>query len=189
MSSECIGRRVSRRAGGVRGLSARLGMVTTGVGLCLLVALPIAEVMAKTPGAQYCFRGICHRVKTIAETRARIGKTETVQASYYDDAARDRFNPSNLTSSGELFRASLADNAASPIYPDGTKLLVWHPATKQAAVVRINNAGPYFGRRLIDLSRAAAEKLGFVRRGVATVQVRVIEAPTPADQESEKWWS
>ncbi len=60
-------------------------------------------------------------------------------------------------------------------------MLVWNPSTKQAAVVRVNNAGPYHSTRTLDLSRAAAEKLGFARAGVATVHARVIAAPTTAE--------
>jgi len=136
---------------------------------------------AKTPGKTYCFLGVCHRVKTIAETERAIGVNVIMKASHYDDPKRDRFNPSRITSSGEFLRADHADNAASPSYPDGTKLLVWNPRTKQALVVRINNAGPYYGSRLLDLSRGAAEKLGFAREGVSTVYAKVIAAPTVAE--------
>ncbi len=132
---------------------------------------------AKTPGKTYCFVGTCHYVRTIAETRALVGKTVVVKASFYDDCKKDRFNPCGLTSSGESFRAWKADNAASPVYPDGTKLLVWHPKTKKTLVVRINNAGPYWGDRKLDLSRAAADQLG-VAAGVTNVHVRVLQAPT-----------
>jgi rare lipoprotein A len=117
-------------------------------------------------------------VKTIGETVAAVGRTSDVTASYYDDARRDRLNPSNTTSSGEHFQADRADNAASPVYPDGTKLLVWNPGTKRSAVVRVNNAGPYHGKRLLDVSRTTADALGFRKQGVAKLHVRVLEAPT-----------
>jgi rare lipoprotein A len=117
-------------------------------------------------------------VKTIGETVASVGHTSDVTASYYDDARRDRLNPSNTTSSGEHFQAGRADNAASPVYPDGTKLLVWNPGNKRSAVVRVNNAGPYHGQRLLDVSRTAADALGFRKQGVAKLRVRVLEAPT-----------
>lgn len=135
-------------------------------------------MQAKTPGHTYCFNKVCHRVKTIGETAAAVGRTADVVASYYDDARRDRLNPSNATSSGEYFQADRADNAASPVYPDGTKLLVWNPGTKRSAVVRVNNAGPYHGKRLLDVSRTAADALGFRKQGVAKLRVRVLEAPT-----------
>jgi rare lipoprotein A len=44
--------------------------------------------------------------------------------------------------------------------------------------VRINDRGPWGDdRRIIDLSRAAAEKLGIVRDGLAKVEVRVVSGP------------
>jgi rare lipoprotein A len=176
------GRREARRQRGGAVSPTRLAAgVLLVAGMLGIATVPLAEATAKTPGARYCFLGVCHRVKTIAETQALIGKTETVQASHYDDAKRDRFNPRNLTSSGEMFDALRPDNAASPVYPDGTKVMVYNPATKRAVVVRINNAGPYWRRRMIDLSRGAAEKLGFAHQGVATLQVRVLEAPTIAE--------
>ncbi|HRK18352.1 MAG TPA: RlpA-like double-psi beta-barrel domain-containing protein [Hyphomicrobiaceae bacterium] len=153
--------------------------VTTVLATAAFVFAAIPAATAKTPGRTYCFNGVCHTVKTLEETRRLVGKTTTVKASFYDDARRDRFNPSNLTSSGEYFRAWAPDNAASPIYPNGTKLLVWHPGTRKAVKVRINNAGPYWGDRKLDLSRAAAAALGM--GGVATLHVRVVEAPTKAE--------
>ena len=41
--------------------------------------------------------------------------------------------------------------------------------------VRINDRGPFAGDRIIDLSKKAAEKLGFVNRGVARVKVEILE--------------
>ena len=136
---------------------------------------------AKTPGHEYCFHGTCHTVKSLDETRRLVGVTTKLKASFYDDAENDRYNPSNITSSGEYFRSDRPDNAASPIYPDGTKLLVWHPASRKALMIRVNNAGPYWGDRKLDLSRAAAEKFGFTGSGVATVHVTVLEAPSKAE--------
>lgn len=141
----------------------------------------IFEAEAKTPGSTYCFYNTCHRVRTIAETQAMVGRVETLSTSFYDDCSRDRYNPCGLTSSGERFRPDRPDNAASPIHPDGTVLLVFNPATKAAAVVRVNNAGPYWGDRKLDVSRATAEKLGLRKNGVGKLQVRVIKAPTSAE--------
>ncbi len=152
-----------------------LALLAPMLGAAFLLA-PTAE--AKTPGKSYCFYGKCHRVKTIAETEALIGKDVTLSASHYDSCKRDRYNPCGLTSSGEVFRHDQPDNAASPIYPDGTTLLVWAPATGASVVLRINNAGPYWGNRKLDVSVKAAEVLGFKGAGVATLKARVIDAPT-----------
>lgn len=142
---------------------------------------------AKTPGKTYCFNGTCHTVKTIAEMVTLVGREETVTSSFYDDCKRDRYNPCGLTSSGEKFRANDADNAASPVYPDGTVVLLWNPANGQAATVRINNAGPYWGKkRKLDVSRATAEKLGFKKQGSAKLAVKVISAPTKEEARYKK---
>lgn len=132
---------------------------------------------AKTPGETYCYYGKCHRVKSIAETEALVGYAEMLSSSFYDSCKNDSLNPCGLTSSGEAFNPDAPDNAASPIYPDGTVLLVWSPESREAAVVRVNNAGPYWGERKLDVSRATAERLGFKDRGVADLQVRIIDAP------------
>ena len=150
----------------------------------LLLDAPIAG--AKTPGHTYCFYGTCHRVKTIAEMQDLAGTRTTMLASHYDDCRHDRYNPCGLTSSGEVFHADRADNAASPIYPDGTTLLVWSQDSKQAAVLRVNNAGPYWGKRTLDVSRATAERLGFKGRGVGKLEVRVLRAPDPEDTRYKK---
>jgi rare lipoprotein A len=63
-------------------------------------------------------------------------------------------------------------------------LLVWHPGSKKSVLVRINNSGPYWGDRKLDLSQAAAERLGI--SGVSTVHTRVISAPTAAEAKYSK---
>jgi rare lipoprotein A len=158
----------------------RLAWIWRSAFALVTIALPIkfaTHAEAKTPGSTYCYHGTCHRVKTLSETQGLIGVEETIVASHYDDCSKDRYNPCGLTSSGERFHPERPDNTASPIYPDGTVLLVWSPQSKQALVVRVNNAGPYWGNRKLDLSRAAADKLGFAGSGVATLRVRVIKAP------------
>ena len=141
---------------------------------------------AKTPGHSYCFNGVCHDVFSIAETADLVGQDTEFSTSFYDDCSRDRFNPCGLTSSGEVFHADTPDNAASPIYPDGTVLMVRNGANGRTAVLRVNNAGPYHGNRKLDVSRATAEELGFKKRGVAKLQVRVLSAPTKAEARYKK---
>jgi rare lipoprotein A (peptidoglycan hydrolase) len=160
---------------------AGIALSASALGAVLLPVNFATPAEAKTPGKTYCYYGKCHRVKTIEETRALVGVEETIQASHYDDCSKDSYNPCGLTSSGERFHPDRPDNTASPIYPDGTMLLVWNPETERALVVRVNNAGPYWGDRVLDLSRAAAEKLGFDGKGVATLKVRVVKAPDPEE--------
>ena len=141
-------------------------------------ALAISEANAKSPGTRYCFHGFCHRVGTLAQTGTLVGWRGYLLTSFYDSCRRDRLNPCGLTSSGAVFRPDLPDNAASPLLPDGTVILAYNPKSGGASVLRINNAGPYSGRRKLDVSRAAAEKLGFRKQGVAALVIGVLQAPT-----------
>ena len=147
-----------------------------------LAFAPGAE--AKGPGQTYCFNKTCHRVKTIAETQSLVGRDMKVVASHYDSCAKDRFNPCGLTSSGERFAPQRADNAASPELPDGTIALVWSKTSREAVVLRINNAGPYWRNRKLDLSRGAARKLGIA--GVGEVTLRVLRAPSATEARYSK---
>lgn len=142
-------------------------------------AVPTAH--AKSPGARYCFHGLCHRVGTLAQTNTLVGWRGYLLASYYDSCRLDRLNPCGLTSSGAVFRPDLPDNAASPLLPDGTVILAYNSKTGDASVLRITNAGPYSGKRKLDVSRAAAEKLGFRSRGVAALVISVLQSPTKAE--------
>lgn len=141
---------------------------------------------AKVPGQTYCFHGVCHRVLTLEEVRRAVGRTETLIASFYDHPSRDKGNPSVATSSGERFDANNDRTVASPIYPNGTRLLLWNAKTKAAAEVRVTNSGPYHGARRLDVSRGAAERLGFRPIGVSQLSVTVLSAPTPQEAQYVK---
>jgi rare lipoprotein A len=141
-----------------------------------LTGVPDAA-QSKTPGKTYCINDVCHRVKTQAEMDKLVGFEETVVASYYDDCKVDKYNPCTALSSGEEFRPDLPDNAASPVYPNGTILMLANPKTHAEVLVRVNNSGPYKKGRMLDVSRAAAEALGFKRFGIAMLKVTVISGP------------
>jgi len=147
----------------------------------ILPAAGVAPANAKSPGSRYCFHGLCYRVGTLAQTDSLVGWRGYVLASYYDSCERDPLNPCGLTSSGAVFRADLPDNAASPLLPDGTVILAYNPDTGDASVLRITNAGPYSGERKLDVSRAAAERLGFRRQGVASLVIVVLQSPTKSE--------
>lgn len=85
----------------------------------------------------------------------------------------------NLTANGEIFDQD-AMTAAHRTLPLPSRARITRMDTGQSIMVRINDRGPYIDGRVLDLSRAAAEALGFVEDGL--IEVR-IEALGPADEE------
>lgn len=74
------------------------------------------------------------------------------------------------TASGETYNMN-AMTAAHPSLPFGTKVRVCSARTKRCAVVRINDRGPYVHGRSIDLSKAAAQRIGVYSEGVGEVTI------------------
>ena len=72
------------------------------------------------------------------------------------------------TSSGERFDMNDL-TAAHKTLPFGTRVRVRNVANGREVVVRINDRGPHIRNRIIDLSKAAAAALGFLRAGEAQV--------------------
>ena len=103
----------------------------------------------------------------VSETEAPAASApqETVlgrgSASYY----ASKFN-GRRTASGERFDNSDL-TAAHRSLPFGSRVLVTNLANQRSVVVRINDRGPHIGGRVIDLSRAAAARIGLLRSGVA----------------------
>lgn len=97
------------------------------------------------------------------------GWTESGQASWYGGAFAG-----GRTTSGERFDPS-AMTAAHTTLPMGSRVRVTRQDTGASVVVSVNDRLPRHRRRVIDLSRGAASRLGIVRHGVAWVTL------TPAD--------
>lgn len=74
------------------------------------------------------------------------------------------------TASGERFDMH-ALTAAHRTLRFGTQVIVTNLENGKTVVVRINDRGPYGRGRIIDVSRAAAERLGMIARGVVRVRV------------------
>jgi rare lipoprotein A len=119
------------------------------LGLCGLLLIPLSDVADGGP----------------SKTR-QVGL-----ASWYGKHHQGR-----KTASGERFsRGQLT--AAHRSLPLGTKVKVTNLRTKQHVVVKINDRGPYGGgkRRIIDLSEAAAKRVGLLEHGTERVEVMVVQ--------------
>jgi rare lipoprotein A len=103
-------------------------------------------------------------------TTLAFAQTQTGKASFYADKFEGR-----PTASGEKYKHSKL-TAAHKTLPFGTKVRVTNTANNQTVDVVINDRGPYVDGRVIDLSKSAAEKLGFVNVGLADVTIEVIDA-------------
>ncbi len=151
------------------------------MGSVLFTHAVTTKAFAKKPGQKHCYKNVCHKVKTLAETKALVGQSLFIVTSHYDSPLKDRFNRGKFTSSGTKFNAEDATATASSDFPDGTELLVWNPKNGRAAHVRVTDFGPFHSDRKLDLTRSAAEALGFAHQGVAKLRVTVI-APPPPDE-------
>jgi rare lipoprotein A len=78
------------------------------------------------------------------------------------------------TASGELYDM-YAMTAAHPTLPIPSYVRVTNVANGRSVVVRVNDRGPFHSSRVIDLSYAAAYKLGFIQAGSAQVELESVQ--------------
>jgi rare lipoprotein A len=90
-------------------------------------------------------------------------------ASYYGAGFHGR-----RTASGERFDQH-ALTAAHRTLSFGTKVRVTNARNGNSVVVTVNDRGPFVRGRVIDVSRAAAQRLGMLGAGVAPVRLDVVE--------------
>lgn len=89
---------------------------------------------------------------------------QSFQASWYGPQYHG-----HLTASGEVFDMNQL-TAAHPALPFGTRLQITCPQNGRSVLVRINDRGPFIAGRDLDLSLAAARKLGIEQQGLARVE-------------------
>ncbi len=116
----------------------------------------------------YSVAGITYRVLNSAH-----GYNERGIASWYGSkftrrltSTRESYDPYKMT-------------AASPVLPIPCFVRVTNLENNRSIVVKVNDRGPFAPNRIIDLSYAAATKLGYVRKGTALVDVAVIDTRSP----------
>ncbi|MCK7497991.1 MAG: septal ring lytic transglycosylase RlpA family protein [Comamonadaceae bacterium] len=124
--------------------------------------------------------GTTHFVKTkpslclcsASARRARTArKSQAGSASYYANRFHGR-----KTASGRPYHKD-AMTAAHRTLPLGTWVRVTSVRNNRSVVVQITDRGPYYGGRIIDLSRAAATELDMLHAGTARVRLEVLQEP------------
>lgn len=108
---------------------------------------------------------------TLASSR---GFVQRGVASWYGPKFHGR-----RTSSGETYDM-YEMSAAHKTLPLPSYVSVRNLSTGDEIVVRVNDRGPFHGDRILDLSYAAALKLGFARQGTELVEVRALDTGTAA---------
>jgi rare lipoprotein A len=144
-----------------------LGAVTLAAGLaaCAQPSLVTNQAALQGPNRQKSVVvAYAHRHFT-PQARTSGTKGAYALASFYGEdtetASGERFNPNELT-------------AAHPTLPFGTRLRVTNIANGHSVVVRVNDRGPFVRGRSVDVSSAAAERIGMVERGVVKVKLDVV---------------
>jgi len=106
---------------------------------------------------------VCFCLSTVTAQESEYGI-----ASYYGDEYQG-----GETASGQRYDKNLL-TAAHKTLPMGTKVRVTRLDTKKTVDVTINDRGPYFKGRILDLSGKAAEVLGIRKDGTANIQLDVL---------------
>ncbi len=104
----------------------------------------------------------------VDETEYDSRLVESGEASFYGAGLAG-----NPTANGETFNPAEL-TAAHPTLPFGSKVRVINDVNGREVTVRINDRGPFVGDRVIDLSEAAARKIGMIGRGTAPVTLELL---------------
>ena len=132
---------------------------------------PIGDAGNKSP---YTVNGVTYRVRTGVK-----GYKERGHASWYGTKFHGR-----RTANGEVYNM-YAMSAAHKTLPLPSYAKVTNLENGRSVIVRVNDRGPFVSGRIIDLSYTAAQKLGYVNKGVARVEVVALDPETlPAANET-----
>ena len=127
-----------------------------------------------------------HRRQAFGSGTYKVGKPYQVEGKWYYpkvDLAYDErgvaswYGPNfhgKKTANGEIFDMTLI-SAAHKTLPMPSVVRVTNLENGRSLIIRINDRGPFVRGRIIDLSRRAAELLGFSNKGTAMVQVRLLQ--------------
>jgi rare lipoprotein A len=123
----------------------------------------------------YIDRGVKYYPKYVKRGLVKFGK-----ASWYGKPFHRR-----LTANGERYNMYNM-TAAHRTYAMNTVLKVTNLDTKKSVRVRVNDRGPFYSSRDIDLSYGAAKKIGMTKKGVGRVKIEVISGNKSKRRASKK---
>jgi len=141
--------------------------------------LPVKEAIrqGRVKNSPYKVKGKRYYPMTVAEARQY---KETGVASWYGDETLNQ-KDGHMTANGEAFNPN-ALSAAHKHLPLPTNVKVTNLQNGRSVIVRVNDRGPFpsdhnaaSGKRIIDVSYAAAKQLGFHAQGTARVRVETVD--------------
>jgi rare lipoprotein A len=149
-------------------LLAAISFVLSGCGATSLVGehRPLTPHPTYKVGAPYTVKGITYR------PRVDYAYDQTGTASWYGEQFQGRY-----TANGEVFDLNEL-SAAHTTLPLPSIVEVVNLQNNRALRIRVNDRGPFANGRIIDLSRRAAQLLGFERQGTTQVRVTVLKEPS-----------
>src|SRR5436309_1890312 len=109
--------------------------------------------------------------QAVRESNSAPPAVQTGEASWYG-----RLHHGHRTASGEIFDMHRL-TAAHPDLPLGSRVRVTNLKNHRSVEVYVNDRGPFVEGRIIDLSYAAAQRLGALSDGTVPVSVRVLSQP------------
>ncbi len=149
-----------------------LALLFAGCGVTNL-SVPSAGGTYGTPKNSYAVHRATMRPYTVNGVRyyptvVSVGTKYRGIASWYGPKFHGR-----KTSNGEVY--NMYDyTAAHKTLPMNTMVRVTNLNNGRSVVVRINDRGPFVSNRIIDLSYAAAKKIGMIGTGTAPVELEVL---------------
>jgi rare lipoprotein A (peptidoglycan hydrolase) len=134
---------------------------------------PRDEPLATFANRRYVVFGRAYTPQTERKVQREVGF-----ASWYGRQFHGR-----KTATGDQYDM-YAMTAAHPTLPLPSYVRVTNLANQRSVIVRVNDRGPFLNNRIIDLSYAAAAKLGYARQGSTRVAVETLLPAGPLDQPS-----
>jgi len=142
--------------------------------ICLVLTLLIfsctskhSPVIKESKGITYGRPYVIHGKKYYPYTKIKSFQQVGI-ASWYGSEEHGK-----LTASGERFNM-YALTAAHKLLPLGSYVHVKNLENGKEVIVKINDRGPFVSGRIIDLSYAAAKKIGIVEKGLAKVKITLL---------------
>ena len=134
------------------------------------VAIAVASCTSNIRYHSGVTNGYVESVESVgSSSSANVGESFTGVSSYYADKFHGR-----KTANGEIFNMYKL-TCAHKTLPFGTRLRVTNLSNDKVVVVTVNDRGPYAHGRILDLSKAAAEKIDLIKTGTAKVKCEIIK--------------